>query len=366
MKKPLILALALVLVMSTAVVQSSYGAEKKFTAAQIKNNEDLIGPTKGVNLGYGPVGVDLATLVKRMGPKIKKLLISCQNQNMIDPWSRDYGNYCQALMKQYKIPYIFNNALGDSLKESQQIQDSINRGVSGILFYPVYEPQSVPSVDAAEDAGIPVVSMIPIYGSKQKVWAATSQIAYGVMVAKKIAEYYKKKGTKGVCVLSNLNFQFDALDKRIAGFMGEIGAYSKYVFIKTDQNVLALNSQEWLDKTVAMINKNPDVNCIFALYASPAQGATSAIAQTNAKDIALFTIDADQNILQNLKDGKIAGTHPQDARQAVINGTFQLLRLLNGDKNVKPWVEPKFYYDMWLSTPAQAIAWAKATGVKLN
>jgi hypothetical protein len=289
MKKPLILALALVLVMSTAVVQSSYGAEKKFTAAQIKNNEDLIGPTKGVNLGYGPVGVDLATLVKRMGPKIKKLLISCQNQNMIDPWSRDYGNYCQALMKQYKIPYIFN------------------RGVSGILFYPVYEPQSVPSVDAAEDAGIPVVSMIPIYGSKQKVWAATSQIAYGVMVAKKIAEYYKKKGTKGVCVLSNLNFQFDALDKRIAGFMGEIGAHSKYVFIKTDQNVLALNSQEWLDKTVAMINKNPDVNCIFALYASPAQGATSAIAQTNAKDIALFTIDADQNILQNLKDGKIAG-----------------------------------------------------------
>lgn len=366
MKKPFILALALALAMSAAVVQSSYGATKTtFTAAQIKNNEDLIGPTKGVDLGYGPVGVDLATLVKRMGSKIKKITIDCQDQNLVDPWSRDEGLYCQALMKKYKIPYVFNNALGDSLKESQQMADAVTRGVSGILFYPVYEPQSVPSVNAAEAAGIPVVSMIPIYGSTQKVWAATSQVAYGVMLAKKIAAYYDKLGTKGTCVLSTLNFQFDALDKRVAGFMGEIGSHHS-VFVKADQNVLALNAQEWLDKTVAMINKNPDVNCIFALYASPAEGALSAIAQTNAKNIALFTIDADQNILQAVKDGKIAGTHPQDARQAVINGAFQLLRLINGDKNVKPWVEPKAYYSMWLSTPAEAIAYAKATGVTLN
>lgn len=350
-------------------LQASQAVATKFTTAQIKNNEDLIGPDKGVDLGYGPVGADLATLLKRIGPKkYKSWKFSCQNQNMVDPWSRDFGNYCQKLLKDNGIPYIFNNAQGDATKEAQQMQDAVNQGVKTVILYPVYEPQAVPAVKATEKAGVRVVSMIPIYGGGNKVYGAKypNQFNYGVLLANKIAAYYKAKGKSAVCVLSNLNFQFDALDQRVSGFMSVIGQYHN-VFVKGDQNILALNQQEWQDKTVAMIQKNPDVNCIFALYASPAEGAMSAIAQTNTKDkIQLFTIDADQTILQGVVDGTVAGTHPQDARQAVIWAVFQALRQLNGDKNVGPWIESKAYQNLWIDTPSAAMQYAKNTGLVLK
>lgn len=302
------------------------------------NNDDLVGEGLGPDLGFGPIGVDIDTLVERMGDKIHDIKISLQMVQSFSPWAHLWYETMQKLGDNYGIDMILFDVMATgSTVEAQQMDSAVNMGVDGIILYYVDPIAAIPATNKAIDEGVYVVPTFAQPGSKATISRAGSDVEIGEAVAKKALKDFA--GQKITVTLANLCRKYGILDERMEGFEKVLSTDPNVTLLKDSYILEEEDPQAFFNGAFDVLSRHEELDLILCSYGLPTVDVAMAIKKAGRK-VAIYGVDIDEAMCQKIKNGEITGTQPYDARVNAYMSLFTMLRLINGDKNVPSWEDP--------------------------
>jgi ribose transport system substrate-binding protein len=212
-----------------------------------------------------------------------------------------------------------------------------------------WDPGLAPSIDRAEEAGIPVVTFSgDVENSKRETWVGSNQHDLGFVGGTKYAELIGGKGKVAILTIPG-NEMFDG---RQAGFED---AFKNYPEI----DVVAIGDTK-ADQAIAVqaaadiITAHPDLTGFVCTDSTGANGAATAIAEAGMTGkIDLLGLDRDTDLLRRIKEGTITGSIVQDD----VTMLYWALSVL---------VTSNYYAPYAMLTSDNAAAGAKLTPNKIN
>jgi len=188
-------------------------------------------------------------------------------------------------------------------EQTTQFENMISKKVDAILICPVNEEALVPTVKAAHDAGIAVVSVSAVIPSED-ILAITQP--YEDQTAKNIAEYViKNNGNKGnVIDLYGMAGNITSQDRQ-KGFEEGIAEFPDVKILDTQP--VEFNKEKGMTVMENMLTKYPNIDFVFCCNDDAALGAYEAAAAVGRQDKIIIagdngTIDGLQSILESKLD----------------------------------------------------------------
>ncbi|MDO7975896.1 ribose ABC transporter substrate-binding protein RbsB [Oceanotoga sp. DSM 15011] len=210
--------------------------------------------------------------------------------------------------EELNIDLIVADARDNPAKQLNDIEDMIQRKVDLIIINPTDSDAIASSVEEANDANIPVITVDRgSNGGKVLLHIASDNIAGGAMAAEFIAEKLNQKGK--VIELVGIPGTSAARD-RGAGFDQGI---SKYKDIKVVARQTAnFNRAEGLVVMENLLQSNPDVNAVFAQNDEMALGAIEALKSAGKlKNVVVVGFDAVPDAVKSVQNKEMAATIAQ-------------------------------------------------------
>jgi len=226
------------------------------------------------------------------------------------------------------VSLIEQDGQDDSATQSAGLESAIAQGVDGIVISPKEVEALAPAIQAAIDAGIPVVTVdrnvtgadTMAHVGADNVRGGEKQGEYLMQILPDGGKIIELRGTVGAS---------PAID-RDAGFKKALEGHSEYQIV-FDQTA-GFDRATGLSVTEQALQANPDVNAIVAANDDMALGAAEAVAGAGL-DIPIIGFDALPEALQAVQDGTMAATVEQwPGRQT--SGAMEILVdfLRNGTK----------------------------------
>jgi ABC-type sugar transport system substrate-binding protein len=301
-----------------------------WSPAPAANNDDLVGPGLGVDYGFGKIGFDLDTLVKRMGPdKVRGLRIGIGVNTLQNNWQLMWVDEFERLATKYGFRVSVLSANDDSVKQADDLKDFESQQVDGVILFP-HSTSAASAPATALNRIIPVVTAIPL-SSSDAVVACTinvKQTAKGAMIADKVAA--DAKGTPVKILTIDHSDDISILNDRIKGFAEQ--AAKNYPNLAIVAQRYDKTDDGWLNVAKEALLANDAITVIVASYSRPMMGGYNAAHQLGRNDIKVYGVDADEVTLKLLEEGKIQGLHVQWPQAQAYTCLFTMLRVLNGDQ----------------------------------
>lgn len=204
------------------------------------------------------------------------------------------------------VELAISDAGGDAATQASQVEDFITQEVDVILLNPVDSDAIVPSVEAANTAGIPVVTVDRgASGGKVTAHIASDNVAGGKMAGEYL---FKTIGSGQVIELEGIAGTSAARD-RGAGFQQALDAASGIE--RVAKQTANFSRDEGLTVAQNLLQANPDAKGLFAHNDDMALGAVEAAAAAGRTDFVIVGFDAAPDALTAIKDGKMAATIAQ-------------------------------------------------------
>lgn len=196
------------------------------------------------------------------------------------------------------------DAQDNASKQTSDVEDLIQQGVDLLLINPVDSAAVASAVEAANAAGIPVITVDRTSeGGEVVSHIASDNVAGGELAGKYLAELVGKDAKivelEGVAGSSAARDRGDGFNKAIDGQLK--------VVAKLTAN---FNRAEGLTVMENILQANPKVVGVFAHNDEMALGAVEAIAATG-KDIKVIGFDATDDAQAAVKAGTLAATVAQ-------------------------------------------------------
>lgn len=189
-----------------------------------------------------------------------------------------------------------------------------------------FDPALKPSIDAAVDAGIPVVTLdAEVYGSKRMTFLGTGNYNAGRVGGKLLAEQI---GGKGKVALITKVGQSN-LEERIQGYKDEFVENwpdIELVQIIDDQS----DSSKAADGLKAALQRTPDMAGAGCVEAAGGVGAATAVKELGKEgEFKIISMDRDDGTLQFIEEGVIQGSVAQQSALMTFLGTMLMDGLQN-------------------------------------
>ena len=207
-----------------------------------------------------------------------------------------------------------------------QMEDAVTQQYDGIILGTVDAAGIVPGIEAANNAGIPVLSVdtAPAGGDIISL-VQTDNVAAARTGGEFIAD---KIGGKGKV----LNLQGDLANQtgqaRNEGLHQALDEYPDIQVI--DQSTMWLE-EKGLSITENILTSDPDIVAIFAANDPPALGALQALKAAGRDDVLIVGFDGTKDGLQAVKNGDFAADVLQFPDAMGIIGVDLMVRHLNGE-----------------------------------
>lgn len=267
-----------------------------------------------------PTGTDSET--KTVG-----FVISTQS----NPFFVTLKDGAEAQAKELGIELIVLDSQDDSTKAAANMEDLITRGVDLILLNPTDSDAIVNSVIAANEAGIPVITVDRgSNGGDVVSYIASDNIAGGKMAGEFIVE---KLGGSGKVVELEGIAGTNAAQERGEGFNAAIAGQGIEVVAKQTAN---FDRAEGLSVMENILQSQPEIDAVFAHNDEMALGALEAI-RASGREILVVGFDATDDALAAVKAGDMAATVAQQPDLIGKMGIDAAAKVLAGetiDKNV--------------------------------
>lgn len=196
------------------------------------------------------------------------------------------------------------DAQDDAAKQASDVEDLIQQGVDLILINPTDSEAVVATVQSANDAGIPVITVDrSSEGGEVVSHIASDNKAGGVLAGQYMVSLLGEAAK--VVELEGIAGSSAARD-RGAGF-NEIATGQLDVVAKQTAN---FNRAEGLTVMENILQANPDITGVFAHNDEMALGALEAV-EAAGKDIKVIGFDATDDAVNSVQEGKLAGTVAQ-------------------------------------------------------
>ncbi|MGC6176021.1 galactose ABC transporter substrate-binding protein [Lacrimispora sp. 38-1] len=254
----------------------------------------------------------------------------------------------QYLEETYHAQVIMRNAGGDQNEQDRQIREFIDSKCAGIIINPVEASAVGRIADTSSQAGVPLVFINSEPDeSERNRWKNQHMAVSSVETDSKQAGTYQ-----GEIILENPGKGDRNRDGILSYVMIKGEAGSDAARYRTEYSIKALTdagvkSEELFSGTgnwnreegkklaaQALSTYGPRIDVIFSNNDAMANGALEAVEEagmTPGKDIYLVGVDALQETVGYIKEGKIAGTVLNDHQGQSKTAADTLIRLIQGE-----------------------------------
>ncbi|MEK5642394.1 D-ribose ABC transporter substrate-binding protein [Paenibacillus rhizosphaerae] len=266
----------------------------------------------------------------KTGGDIKEMKIGLSVSTLNNPFFVSLKDGVVAEAKKQGMETIVVDAQNDSAKQSNDVDDLIQKGVNVLLINPTDSAAISTVVQNANDLGIPVITLDRSSDKGDvKALVASDNVKGGKMAA----EYIVKMLGKGAKVIELEGVPgASATRERGKGF---------HEVADTDLNVIAKQAADF-DRTKGLnvmenlLQGNPDVQAVFAHNDEMALGAIEAI-QSSGKNIPVIGFDGNEDALNSIKAGKLTATvaqQPELIGQMAVQAAKDVLQGKTVDKSI--------------------------------
>jgi ribose transport system substrate-binding protein len=213
--------------------------------------------------------------------------------------------------KDYGYEIIFDGPDRETnyARQVQIVDNVIARHVEGVVLAPVDRQNLVPSVDKLNELNIPCVIVDSGLDAVHFLsFASTDNYQGGVLAAQQMGHVLGGKGN--VLVVRHIAGSHAAV-KRVSGFMDTISndfPGIKIVDSQSGQDSAVIAKQV----TEEMLQRNPDVQGLFACNVDMSVGALRALQEQNRTEVKMVAFDPDKSLLDGLRSGQVAAIIVQD------------------------------------------------------
>ncbi len=206
----------------------------------------------------------------------------------------------------YDVKIYDAGGYGNLQNQVTQIEDVIQRHVSGIVLVPASSDGTVPVVEKAIASGIPVIND-GIATRSDKVTGFVGEPSY--VMTELLASYAADHlGGKGEVALLSGPSGLDLTKLRVSGFKDYL---SKYPGMKVvAEKFTSTASSEALATMQDFLQAHPDIKAVYAFNGPIAIGAVQALRAAGKKpgDVMVLTTDLEPETQRLINDGWIQAT----------------------------------------------------------
>jgi ABC-type sugar transport system substrate-binding protein len=206
----------------------------------------------------------------------------------------------------YDVKIYDAGGYGNLSKQVSQIQDVIQRKVSGIVLVPASSDGTVPVVEQAIEAGIPVVNDgIATHSSKVTGFVGEPSYVMTELLAAYVAD---RLGGKGEVAMLSGPGGLDLTKQRVDGFKDYL---AKFPGIKVvAEKFTSTSSADALNTMQDFLQGHPNVKAVYTFNGPVAVGAVQALraAGKTAGEVAVVTTDMEVETERMIKEGWIQAT----------------------------------------------------------
>lgn len=211
----------------------------------------------------------------------------------------------EAKAKELGAEVITIDAQDDPAQAASGVEDLITRGVDLIIINPTDSDAIVPSVENANAAGIPVMTVDRTSnGGEVVTHIASDNVAGGELAGNFIKE--KLSGTGKVVELEGVPGANSAIE-RGEGFAKAIEGTTIEVVARQTAN---FDRTEGLNVMENLLQANPEIDAVFAQNDEMALGALQAI-QASGREILVVGFDATDDAVASVEAGDLGATVAQ-------------------------------------------------------
>ncbi len=199
----------------------------------------------------------------------------------------------------------------DSIEEQLSIMEAqIQQGVDAFVIHPSDSNGIMPGVKAANDKGIPVISIGTASTSGSMMRTGVDYYETGYVVAKYMFE--KGAGSGGVIVLEGPAGAQNA-EERKAGIMDAMKEFPDYTLIDSQTaNFNRAQGMQVMENLLQREGVKDDLKFVIAANDEMALGAIQAIKAAGLTDVMVGGFDGSKDASQAIKDGDMAVTYNTD------------------------------------------------------
>ena len=241
----------------------------------------------------------------------------------------------QAYADANNIELIWNSANNDVATQASQVESLINQGVDAIIIVPVQADSLQPQLEAAEEAGIPVLAVNTTLASEELITSAVlpDDVAAGAQEMQMMADALGGEGN--IVVLQGPLGSSPELD-RTEGINSVLAEYPNI-------NVLAMDTANWAREEAVNKVKNwissfgDDIDGIVAENDDMGLGAVQALKEAGMS-VPVVGIDGIEDGLRAVESGDFIGSSLQHGRVELAAGLAAALRVIKGEPYEKNYV----------------------------
>ena len=221
---------------------------------------------------------------------------------------------------------VISDAQNDTAQQQDDVQNFISQQVSAILVNPVDSDAVVPAVEAANDAGIPVIALDRKASGGDVVATIASDNVQGGRMAGE--ELIRLVGSGNVAQLEGIPGTDPARD-RGQGFQEAIDTQSSVKVVASQ--TADFDRSEGLTVTENIMQANSDIKGIFAQNDEMALGAVQALGDQAGDDVKIAGFDGGEDALNAIQDGTMNATIAQQPDKMGSLGVETAISMINGE-----------------------------------
>lgn len=227
------------------------------------------------------------------------------------------------------VEVIVADAKGDSDTQVSQIQDFITQGVDAIIYIPAGATAATVPMRAADDAGIPVVTVDRNpEGAPGDTFIATDSVAAAEALGDFVIDQTGGEGAVGV--IQGQVGTTPEID-RDTGFSKALESSPGLTEVAR-QASSQWAQDEGFDIATDMLQAHPEITVLFGRADALALGAATAARSAGRDDILVVGFDGDVAGLEAVQDGTLAATITQPTQAMGKLALESAVKLANGDE----------------------------------
>lgn len=270
----------------------------------------------------------------------KKIKIGVSMQGLDAPYVVSVKKHVEAAVAAAgpNVEAIILDGQANAEKQVSQVENFIAQKVDAIILNPIAYDGCAPAVEAANKAGIPIITLITRVQNQEltATHSGSDHKESGIIEAQAVAEFM---GGKGNIVVIEGVMGIDAQIQRMEGYNEVLANYPDIKIVA--QNTAAWQRDQALDLVENWLQSGKQFDVVLAQNDNMAMGALKAIEDAGLADkIKVFGIDGDNDALQAVKDGRLYATVFQDAKGQAETAVTAAITLANGGTVDKEYIIP--------------------------
>ena len=249
--------------------------------------------------------------------------------HMTNAFVTTFAENAQAKAKELGVELTIFDGNKDSATQISQIESAITQGYAGIMVEPVSVDGIKPAVVAANDAGIPVITVI------QKMAEQDLAKSYVGGNDKEAGKLEMEKAIEGMGGKGNIAILYGPMGSDAQLIRKE--GYDEVLAEYPDVSVEFEQTANWVTDEALKITENwlqsgKEINAIVSQNDGMAVGAMKAVEDAKMNDqIKIYGIDATPDGLDAIANGRMAGTVSQSVAKMGQESMDTLYKVVNGE-----------------------------------